>query len=63
MNGIAMVNGQYLKNGYGNLSLEMTNINNLPVDFESTYNNLLDAKTIDEIQSICHKLIKFPNTL
>lgn len=58
MNGIAMVNGQYLKNGYGNLSLEMTNINNLPVDFESTYNNLLDAKTIDEIQSICHKLIK-----
>lgn len=58
MNGIAMVNGQYLKNGYGNLSLEMTNINNLPVEFEATYNMLLDAITIEEIQSICHKLIK-----
>lgn len=58
MNAIAMVNGQYLTNGYGNLTLEINNIKEMPEKFEQVYNKLLLANTIEELQNESHELIK-----
>lgn len=58
MNAIAMVNGQYLRNGYGNLSLEMNEMNQIPERFEEVYEKVLKAVTIEELQMYTHELIK-----
>lgn len=58
MNSIAMVNGQYLRNGYGNLTQELEKMTSVPMNFGALYLELLGASTVEEIQEISHQLIK-----
>lgn len=58
MNAIAMINGTYLKHGYGNLLLEMERMEELPKGMEETYTNVIVASSIREIQKHCYELIK-----
>ncbi len=58
MNAIAMVNGQYLKNGYGNLTLEIERMHSVPDKFAETYDDIIHATTIKELQEFSHSLIK-----
>jgi len=58
MNSIAMINGQYLRNGYANLTQELEKMTSVPIDFGSLYLELLQASTVEEIQEISHQLIK-----
>lgn len=55
---IAIMNGQYLKNGYGNLTFEMEGLTKIPDGFKEAYEKILKAKTIEELQNYSHQLIK-----
>ncbi len=57
MNSIAMVNGQYLKNGYGNLTIEIKSLKAVPDKFEALYGQIFTADSIEKLQNICHELI------
>lgn len=58
MNAIAIINGHYLLNGYGNLTLEMRNMKEIPKNYEKIYNDILLANSIEELQNKSHELIK-----
>lgn len=58
VNAIAMVNGQYLINGYGNLTTELARYKATPDHFQSLYIKIFEAKDIASIQEICHELIR-----
>lgn len=58
MNAIAMVNGTYLENGYGNLKLAIDGLEKVPSKFDVMYEELINEKTIVDIRMQCQKMIQ-----
>lgn len=57
MNAIAMLNGTYLVSGYGNLTLDIRRMKEMPEGFENLYHKVLMADCSSDLQTICHKMI------
>lgn len=58
LNAIALMNGTYLTEDYGNLTAEFNRLKNKPEQFRPYYYELLSSNDPDEIKEICKNLIK-----
>lgn len=62
MNSIAMMNGTYLESGYMNLTKDLHQMAEYPLEFEQTFQEMLSENTDNGIREKVYKLIKITRT-